>query len=95
MCTKFYATHFFIAVCEQIDREGRVVDLDKNKGKLQIIEQEFKKAEKEEELRMKEEAEIRVRNFPATFMVAPYPTCSVACRPNATKRWRRPERLKE
>ena len=37
-----------------IDSEGRVVDLDKAKGKVSIILQEFKNAERAEELRMKE-----------------------------------------
>jgi hypothetical protein len=45
----------------QIDREGRVIDADKHKGKLHIIEQEFANVEKEEEERLKEEEEIRRR----------------------------------
>ena len=44
-----------------IDSEGRVVDLDKAKGKVSIILQEFKNAERAEGLRMKEEAEMRRR----------------------------------
>lgn len=44
-----------------IDSEGRVVNLDKAKGKVSIILQEFKNAERAEELRMKEEAEMRRR----------------------------------
>eukprot|EP00944_MAST-04C_sp_MAST-4C-sp1_P006227 g6227.t1 len=44
-----------------IDSEGRVVDLDKAKGKVAIILQEFKNAERAEEMRMKEEAEMRRR----------------------------------
>ena len=43
-----------------IDSEGRVVDLDKAKGKVSIILQEFV-AERAEELGMKEEAEMRRR----------------------------------
>ena len=44
-----------------VDKEGRIVDLDKHKSKLNIIEQEFKYAEKAEYWRMKEEEEMRVR----------------------------------
>jgi len=45
----------------QIDRAGRVIDLDRNKSKLHIIEKEFEHAEKAEELRQKDEAEMRRR----------------------------------
>ena len=41
-------TQQFLYKCGLIDREGRVVDQEKNKSKLFIIEQEFKHAEKEE-----------------------------------------------
>ena len=44
-----------------IDQEGRVIDLEKNKAKLCIIEQEFKNAERSERLRKREEAEMRKR----------------------------------
>jgi hypothetical protein len=44
-----------------IDREGRVIDLQKAQSKLHIIEREFAKAEAEEELRQKEELEMRKR----------------------------------
>lgn len=44
-----------------IDREGRIIDLEKNKAKLSIIEQEFRSAEREEELRSREEEEMRRR----------------------------------
>lgn len=44
----------------QIDSNGRVIDLDKNKSKLFILEREFKEAEKIEERRQKEELEMRV-----------------------------------
>ena len=44
----------------QIDADGKVVDLAKNRSKLFIIEQEFKQAEKAEFWRMKEEQEMRV-----------------------------------
>lgn len=44
----------------QIDRHGRIIDLDKNKAKLHILEREFKEAEKIEERRQKEEMEMRV-----------------------------------
>jgi hypothetical protein len=42
-----------------VDKTGRIVDLDKFKGKLNIIEQEFKYAEKTEFWRLKEEEEMR------------------------------------
>mmetsp|Transcript_29765 Transcript_29765/g.70340 ORF Transcript_29765/g.70340 Transcript_29765/m.70340 type:complete len:189 (+) Transcript_29765:92-658(+) len=42
-----------------VDKGGRIVDLDKFKGKLNIIEQEFKYAEKTEFWRLKEEEEMR------------------------------------
>ena len=45
----------------QIDKSGRIIDLEANKAKLSIIEQEFKTAEKEELLRLEEEEEMRVR----------------------------------
>lgn len=44
----------------QIDKHGRVIDLNKNKAKLNILEREFKKAEEAEEQRLREEAEMRV-----------------------------------
>ncbi len=44
----------------QIDKHGRVIDLEKNKSKLFILEKEFKTAEKIEERRQKEELEMRV-----------------------------------
>lgn len=44
----------------QIDANGRVIDLDKNKSKLAILEREFKEAEKTEEKRQREELEMRV-----------------------------------
>ena len=44
-----------------IDRSGRVVNLDKHKSKLFIIDQEFKHAEKTEYWRQKEEEEMRKR----------------------------------
>eukprot|EP01038_Epipyxis_sp_PR26KG_P004467 gene4467-6317_t len=45
----------------QIDRNGRVIDMEKNKSKLFILEREFKEAEKIEERRQKEEMEMRYR----------------------------------
>mmetsp|Transcript_6808 Transcript_6808/g.8382 ORF Transcript_6808/g.8382 Transcript_6808/m.8382 type:complete len:155 (-) Transcript_6808:4-468(-) len=45
----------------QIDRTGRVIDLEKNKSKLHIIEREFKNAEKAELSRQKDEEEMRQR----------------------------------
>ena len=44
----------------QIDKHGRVVDLDKNKSKLHVLEREFSEAEKIEERRQKDEMEMRV-----------------------------------
>lgn len=44
-----------------IDREGRVLDIDKSKSKIFIIEQEFAAAEKAETMRMRDEAEMRRR----------------------------------
>ena len=46
----------------QIDRHGRVIDLDKSKSKVHILEREFKEAEKIEQLRLREEMEMRVGN---------------------------------
>jgi hypothetical protein len=45
----------------QIDKHGRVIDLDRNKSKLCILEREFDKAEKIEEMRYKDELEMRYR----------------------------------
>jgi hypothetical protein len=44
----------------QIDRHGRVINLEKNKSKLQILEREFRDAERLEERKLKEEMEMRV-----------------------------------
>ena len=44
----------------QIDSNGRVIDVDKNKSKIFILEREFREAELAEERRMKEEMEMRV-----------------------------------
>ncbi len=51
----------------QIDAHGRVIDLEKNKSKISILEKEFKEAEKVEERRLQEEMQMRVRWF---FIVA-------------------------
>ena len=45
----------------QIDKAGRVIDLERNKSKFHIIEQEFKAAERLEYWRKKEESEMRHR----------------------------------
>mmetsp|Transcript_24785 Transcript_24785/g.76553 ORF Transcript_24785/g.76553 Transcript_24785/m.76553 type:complete len:146 (+) Transcript_24785:69-506(+) len=45
----------------QIDRAGRVIELEKNKSKLHVIEQEFKAAERNEFWRKKEEDDMRHR----------------------------------
>lgn len=42
-----------------VDHSGHIVDLDKNKAKVAIIEQEFKYAEKAESLRLREEEAAR------------------------------------
>jgi hypothetical protein len=47
----------------QIDRHGRVINLEKNKSKLQILEREFKDAERTEERKLKEEMEMRVSDI--------------------------------
>mgnify|MGYP003709050331 CR=1 FL=1 len=44
----------------QIDSHGRVIDYEKNKSKLHILEREFKEAERVEEKRQQEEREMRV-----------------------------------
>lgn len=44
-----------------IDAHGRVVDLEKHKAKLSIIEQEFKLAEQAEQRKSRDEDEIRRR----------------------------------
>jgi hypothetical protein len=45
----------------QIDRHGRIIDPQKNKSKVNILEREFKEAERVEQLRLKEEIEMRYR----------------------------------
>jgi flagellar biosynthesis GTPase FlhF len=45
----------------QIDRHGRVIDLDRNKSKIHILEREFSRAEAVEEQRQKDELEMRYR----------------------------------
>lgn len=47
--------------CGQIDRSGHVIDIDRHKGKVNIIEQEFASVEREEEERRREEEDIRRR----------------------------------
>ena len=44
-----------------IDHQGRVIDVDKCKSKLAVIEREFRNAEKAEFQRMRDEAEMRRR----------------------------------
>jgi len=44
----------------QIDKHGRVIDVEKSTGKLKILEREFANAEQIEERRKKEEIEMRV-----------------------------------
>lgn len=45
----------------QIDRHGRVIDLDKNKSKIHILEREFERAELIETRRQTDEMEMRYR----------------------------------
>ena len=45
----------------QIDRTGRVVEMDKNKYKLNILYKEFQRVEEEEKKRQADEAEMRYR----------------------------------
>jgi len=47
----------------QIDAHGRVIDYEKNKSKLNILEREFQEAERIEAKRLKEEEEMRVSPF--------------------------------
>ena len=57
------SVHAHSCALAQIDGEGHVVDLGKNMSKLSIIEQEFRAAEKQEQIRLREEEEMRVRSF--------------------------------
>lgn len=52
---------FLLYKTGQIDSNGRVIDLDKSKSKLFILEREFKEAERIEDRRQKEEMEMRYR----------------------------------
>jgi sigma54-dependent transcription regulator len=45
----------------QIDRHGRVIDHEKSKSKMVILEREFAEAQKVEQKRVKEEMEMRYR----------------------------------
>jgi len=45
----------------QIDRHGRVIDLERNKSKINILEREFSRAEAIEERRQHDELEMRYR----------------------------------
>ena len=47
----------------QIDKHGRVINVEANKSKVLILEREFAEAEKVEERRMREELEMRVSLF--------------------------------
>jgi hypothetical protein len=70
----------------QIDSNGRVIDLDKSKSKLSILEREFKEAEKIEDRRQKEEMEMRVRflsiitwNYIFIYLLV-FPFHSIVCK---------------
>lgn len=56
-------TQYLLYKTGQIDKHGRVIDLEKNKSKLFILEKEFATAEKLEEQRQKEEMEMRVKSL--------------------------------
>jgi len=43
----------------KIDKVGRVIDLEKNKSKIQTIEKEFQRAETTEIRILKDEADVR------------------------------------
>ena len=45
----------------QIDKHGRVINLDRQKAKLNILEREFRAAQKIEERRQQEEMDMRYR----------------------------------
>ena len=45
----------------QIDKHGRVIDLDRQQSKLNILEREFRAAQKVEERRQQEEMDMRYR----------------------------------
>ncbi|RYY85990.1 hypothetical protein EON63_06560 [archaeon] len=78
----------------QIDSNGRVIDLDRNKSKLAILEREFKEAEKIEEKRQREEQEMRVSFFACIHYDIPIADhlsqcdCSIECSGSASMRWR-------
>ena len=59
----------------QIDKHGRVIDLNRNKAKLNILEREFKKAEEAEAARIKEEEEMRVSRVLCALSVPRCPLC--------------------
>jgi hypothetical protein len=44
----------------QIDSNGRVIDLEKSKSKIAILDKEFAEAEKVEQRRQRDELEMRV-----------------------------------
>ena len=54
----------------QIDKHGRVIDLTRNKAKMNILEREFQKAEEAEAARLKEEQEMRVRTDLCDFYLS-------------------------
>ena len=56
----------------QIDSHGRVIDYEKNKSKLHILEREFKEAERVEEKRQLEEREMRVSRNCHSFLVCTF-----------------------
>jgi hypothetical protein len=69
--SKAEEAHIICSLFHQIDRNGRVIDLEKNKSKLHIIEQEFKSAERIEYWRQKEEEDMRVSRHSVVAVLIP------------------------
>ena len=89
----------------QIDSHGRVIDYEKNKSKLHILEREFKEAERVEEKRQLEEKEMRVStvalNKPNELLLTMNCSCwicfsiySIECSESDSTNWRRQRKLK-
>jgi hypothetical protein len=74
----------FLYKTGQIDAHGRVIDMDKNKSKICILDKEFKEAERVEGLRLKEELEMRVCfAFGLKFFVTSQMPISIEFKENA------------
>lgn len=59
----------FLYKSGQIDSNGRIIDLEKNKSKLSILEREFSEADKLEQKRQHEELHMRVSFFFSIFLI--------------------------